>query len=419
MTNSDSALIGWLVGCLLLLLVGCGGSGDPNLTGSDDASTLATPNQVDTSTPITPTPIGEDTQVTPPADVTQPPLPEVVTPAPDSQTPTTAERINIGFIGGPCGSDADCKYEGGSCLKESEGFPGGYCSKVCDKFCPDPTDANASGTLCIEAKDLGLQNSTDALCAQKCNFFAFPEGGCATGYHCEVFPRPDLSTFRGVCVAGSTPQYQPSECMQELIQRGVYFEVGYNQKEKEPVTGVTCDVKDPVWFGPNFSGVTLRTGGLTAKTMYGRCDLALAIAKTAEYLKKESVTDIIQWGTYNCRVISGTTSVSQHGHGNAVDIAGVVVRDDSRSCEKKEDCGEDGTCGEDGKCRVTWTVLADWEMGDPTPETDAGIMLYDFAKHLYNNYIFNIILTPEYNDDHRDHFHVDLTPNAHSLPKVK
>jgi hypothetical protein len=31
--------------------------------------------------------------------------------------------------------------------------------------------------------------------------------------------------------------------------------------------------------------------------------------------------------------------------------------------------------------------------------------------------IFNIILTPNYNAAHRDHFHVDLTPNAHFLGK--
>jgi hypothetical protein len=37
-------------------------------------------------------------------------------------------------------------------------------------------------------------------------------------------------------------------------------------------------------------------------------------------------------------------------------------------------------------------------------------VLYDFVHKLHDDRVFNVILTPEYNAAHADHFHMDLTP---------
>jgi hypothetical protein len=41
--------------------------------------------------------------------------------------------------------------------------------------------------------------------------------------------------------------------------------------------------------------------------------------------------------------------------------------------------------------------------------------LHELACALYDDSVFAIILTPNYNADHRNHFHVDLTDGSHFL----
>ncbi|MCA9523098.1 MAG: extensin family protein [Myxococcales bacterium] len=331
--------------------------------------------------------------------------------APDTSVDTTGseERKNDGFIGGACTSNADCAYDGGICQLESDGFPGGHCTKECTKFCPDSPDADALGTFCIAATKMG--GTSGGLCVVKCNFGAYPDGGCPQGYHCEVDERIDGSANWGVCVVGSEPKWTPSECQKQLIARGETFEIGYNYKSTEGTSGSVCDVKDPVHFGPVMSGVRFVNGNGDAVKLYGRCALALAVSKTAEWLRDEGVYETIHYGTYNCRTIAGTTTVSQHGLGNAIDIAGVRLVDSESSCGTSADCMTDGVC-ENNKCKYSWTVLDDWERGVPNPVTVPGIFLHDLAFYMFDASIFVIILTPEYNEDHYNHFHVDLTEGA-------
>ena len=105
------------------------------------------------------------------------------------------------------------------------------------------------------------------------------------------------------------------------------------------------------------------------------------------------VTALVHYGVYACRVISGTSTLSEHAYGNALDIAGVQV-------------GEDGPY---------YSVLGDWEIDQPNPMTPGGALLQSFAQTIYDEYIYNIILTPNYNAAHADHLHCDLTPGAHFL----
>lgn len=60
-------------------------------------------------------------------------------------------------------------------------------------------------------------------------------------------------------------------------------------------------------------------------------------------------------------------------------------------------------------------MLTDWEKNQPAPVTAAGVFLEDLVQSYHEQKVFNIILTPDYNDAHADHFHCDQTPGSDFL----
>jgi hypothetical protein len=84
--------------------------------------------------------------------------------------------------------------------------------------------------------------------------------------------------------------------------------------------------------------------------------------------------------------------LSRHGYGDAIDIYGFRF-DDGR----------------------VWTLVDHWEHDTDAPDTEAAAFLYNAAHRWYDDWIWNIILTPNYNDAHDNHFHVDLSPGWHDL----
>jgi hypothetical protein len=155
-----------------------------------------------------------------------------------------------------------------------------------------------------------------------------------------------------------------------------------------------CDVFEPVRVSGTINGVNFRPSSFTSppSDMYVQCGVALALWEMAELAKTRNITDFVHYGTYNCRFISGTTTLSEHAFANAIDIAGIST-----------------SSGEN------YTLLDHWEDGDTTPETPGGQLLYWLAQEMHTKKIWNIILTPEYNAAHDNHFHVDLTPGSHYL----
>ncbi len=90
------------------------------------------------------------------------------------------------------------------------------------------------------------------------------------------------------------------------------------------------------------------------------------------------VKTIHHYGVFSCRSIRGRSSrMSQHAFSNAIDITGFTLTNGRRI-----------------------TVLRDWD--DMGPE---GKFLRDIARGACQ--AFKVTLTPEYNADHRDHFHLD------------
>ena len=91
----------------------------------------------------------------------------------------------------------------------------------------------------------------------------------------------------------------------------------------------------------------------------------------------DPVVEITHFGSYSCRKIRGSSYMSEHATANAFDISGFRLRS--------------------GKMI---SVLKDWNVGKNS----------NFLHTVHDGLCdyFNLTLGPDYNADHKDHFHVDM-----------
>ena len=122
------------------------------------------------------------------------------------------------FVGSACQTDDDCSYDGGICLPERDGFPGGMCSMECDLLCPradlslipSMAKAGASPTMCVNAKQLGRAGAK-GLCALVSKP-SEPDAGCRPGYAPTIQIRNSAQdSLRWVCtpVTAAAPRGCP------------------------------------------------------------------------------------------------------------------------------------------------------------------------------------------------------------------
>ncbi|MCK6575402.1 extensin family protein [Myxococcota bacterium] len=339
--------------------------------------------EADAGGPVPPDP-EPDAGVRPPPD----PDPDAgpVEPPPPDVPPGDAPG-NVGFIGASCAVDADCTFAEAFCLGADEGYPNGMCSQDCDRFCPD--QAGASVTFCV-----GELVAGGGACVQQCDYAAF-ETGCRPGYGCRQAARfNEAGVTRQVCLPGEAgPPPGDNPCAAELNRRRLDYLAADNPMDQpDGAPGVTCDVVGALRLRSPVGGVDYRYVDQAEPTpMFMGCHLALALDDLSAYLRELDVVELVHIGTYNCRVIAGTDSLSMHGLGLAIDIHELRT--------------SDGT---------TYNVERDWEHTDD-PQTREGRFLYEFGQQMFARGIFNIVLTPNYNAAHDNHFHVDLTPGGNFL----
>ena len=91
-----------------------------------------------------------------------------------------------------------------------------------------------------------------------------------------------------------------------------------------------------------------------------------------------AVVKIEALGTYSCRSIAGSGRLSEHGSANAIDVAAFLLADGRRV-----------------------SVLNGWN-GDEREARFLRSVRTAACRRFYT------VLTPDYNADHRDHFHFDM-----------
>ena len=128
----------------------------------------------------------------------------------------------------------------------------------------------------------------------------------------------------------------------------------------------------------------LSTASLRPEAM--RCAIAArlylwerhVLQPAAQRLLNEPIVEILHFGSYNCRTKRGKSSLSEHASANAFDISGFRTKS--------------------GK---VISVRRDW-----SARTAEGKLLHMARDGLCD--WFNVTLSPDYNADHADHFHVDM-----------
>lgn len=319
-------------------------------------------------------------------------------PTPTPTTPTTADSGTggtdalLGYIGSPCGSDADCPYAGGVCLLDAQGFPSGTCSAPCDQYCEDAVGYPTTFCAAIAELPADVDFLGDGGCLSRCDFGAYPYVGCRDGYGCVPTERAnEPEAVVGVC--RPNVESELSDCQADLAARGVPFTPTWLADDHPTdVPSLTCHIEEPIVFASGYRGVDLAYSTDPPGTVLGACSFGQALADSIEGLADQGVLVAHHLGTYNCRTIAGTTELSRHAYGDAIDWASFEL-----------DSGD------------TWTVEFDWEVGDASPESPGGIWLYDTAHGWHDDLVWTIVLTPDYNAAHYNHFHTDLTPGSDFL----
>jgi hypothetical protein len=115
----------------------------------------------------------------------------------------------------------------------------------------------------------------------------------------------------------------------------------------------------------------------------------LAVYELSALLREYNIQEVAHIGTYNCRTIAGTNTLSRHSFGDALDIGALFTN-----------------------TRQEYNLVRHWEHDTTTFRTEEGRILYEIGVQMHERGIFNMVLTPNYNAAHDNHFHVDLTPGA-------
>lgn len=167
-------------------------------------------------------------------------------------------------------------------------------------------------------------------------------------------------------------------------------------------------IADPITVTLPLNGVAYRYSGNTTdrKTLMGDCTLMKSLAQAAPIFRAHDITRIIDIGIYNYRCIDQSLSppncsMSQHAYAKAIDLAELVTSAD-----------------------VHYSVLKDWviDTGGMTctaaTENEKDAFLHTIICELKAADVWNIVLTPNYNADHRNHFHVDLTEGSDFIKRT-
>jgi len=135
-----------------------------------------------------------------------------------------------------------------------------------------------------------------------------------------------------------------------------------------------------VLFPAILNGFTFFNSAGQATPLKISCRMAVALMRMIDVMHDLGLDNLTHLGVYNCKV-SADGKPSRHGMGNAIDVAKFH--------------GTDGT---------TYTIYQYYFQN-----TDVGRMLRNIAEQLHQHKVFNQVLTPEYNEQHANHFHLDLT----------
>ena len=186
----------------------------------------------------------------------------------------------------------------------------------------------------------------------------------------------------------------PGECVAEARRLGIDLAVAEEVRgHPDGRPDLTCSQPEPIRVSFPLREVDWRYFDHDApRDTFMACDLALALYRLAEILTAAGVVEVEHLGVYNCRLIGGTDELSEHALARAIDPHAFIFEDGS-------------------ECNVE----TDWEGLHGEPQTFCGGLLQDLAWEMHLRGLFNVVLTPDFNAAHHNHFHIDLSPGGSFL----
>ena len=182
-----------------------------------------------------------------------------------------------------------------------------------------------------------------------------------------------------VLLSAATARADNGSCYSELEQRHISF-----KKTKKP--GIAQAVE-----------ITGQLGGIEVAgegALVIDCSLAVSLDEAGRYMKALGIEKATFASAYSRRNVRGTNRPSKHSYGLAIDVSGFT-----------------------GKDLGAMRVDRDYEqgLGDAVdcvgqPLTQAGAVLKVLQCQLVRSGLFHLVLSPDYDDAHHDHFHLEVKP---------
>jgi hypothetical protein len=203
----------------------------------------------------------------------------------------------------------------------------------------------------------------------------------------------------GVAAAGGFPAHRygamtREECEAELAAREIPF-------DRETARGVLAPVR---LQGP-LHGVEFRTNlkedrRETTPWEIADCRLVLALDDFAAILAQRDIVEVRHYSMYRVppKRWADDRIGKQHNGGLALDAARFIRKDGTHLDVLDDFEGRRGskTCGPKAR----------------TPKTEAARELREIVCAALEQQLFNVVLTPNHNRAHRNHFHLEVTPGV-------
>jgi hypothetical protein len=206
------------------------------------------------------------------------------------------------------------------------------------------------------------------------------------------------SRFTAPSDVTSSPAYRygkltRTECETELTTRKIAF------KREAPTRGVRA----PVRLSGPLHGVEFRTNlrdaqRATTPWEIADCRIVLALDDFAEILARHDIVEVRHYSIYRVAPKDWPEGkdAMRHNGGLAIDAARFIAKDGSYLDVDKHFNGAigDKTCG---------------DKAAPHPATTEATRLRAILCEAVDHKLFNVVLTPNYNRPHKNHFHLEVT----------
>ena len=170
------------------------------------------------------------------------------------------------------------------------------------------------------------------------------------------------------------------ECTAELDARGVSW-----TKASRRGIAHAVEIKGPLG-GVEMTGI--------GQPLVIDCSLAVSLAEAGRYLRALGIEKATFSSAYSRRNVRGTNRPSKHSFGLAIDVHTFTGADlGTLRVDKDYEQG----LGDDVDC-----------LGAPL--TQGGAVLKVMQCQLVRSGLFHLVLSPDYDDAHHDHFHLEARP---------